>query len=92
MVEEISNSLLKEDIWGLNGSVVKHTVSAEDLSSSPRTHVRQFTATSNSNSRGSESLFWPPLTPTFTSTYPHRDTYTHTVKNEINLGGWTLGS
>ena len=48
---------------------------AEDLSSLPSAHARWLTASSNSSSKGSSALFWPPSVPALVCVYPHTYMY-----------------
>lgn len=53
---------------------------AEDPSSFPSIHIRQFTTVCNSNFRASDYPFWPPRAPdSHVHTFPHStQAHTHT--------------
>jgi hypothetical protein len=48
----------------------------ENLSSVPSIHLRLFTTTYNSNSRGTVALFWPLQAPTLMCAFLYKGTYT----------------
>lgn len=53
-----------------------HTALAEDLNMIPSTHVQKLMTASNSSSKESDILFWPPEVPILSCTSPYRHTDT----------------